>query len=127
MVAISSKQKGKGKQPKKFVEQKDTALQLASIIADQQETKAKEKVEKHHRQDKEPERTEHKSKPSAKQKLKEVKAALRAEKAKAKKEKAKAKKQETKGQPTHEGASNTQNAGTGEKQPSKPRRRVAFA
>ena len=69
-TSTKAKPKGKGKQPKKFLEQKvrvcrpakqafthalklqDTALQLASIIADQQETKAKEKVEKHHRQDK---------------------------------------------------------------------------
>lgn len=74
MVSTSMKAKapGKGKQPKRFLEQRaclhnipankrplltlrklqDTALQLASIIADQQENKAKEKVEKHYRHDK---------------------------------------------------------------------------
>ncbi|GJE88147.1 hypothetical protein PsYK624_042300 [Phanerochaete sordida] len=121
-ASAKPKAKGKGKQPKRFVEQKDTALQLASIIGDQQETRAKQKVERHQRHDKEPERAEHKSRPSGKDKLKEVKAALKAEKAKAKKEKAKAKKMNT-GHPSD----SVSRLRTDEQPPAKPRRRVAFA
>ncbi|EKM56136.1 uncharacterized protein PHACADRAFT_196188 [Phanerochaete carnosa HHB-10118-sp] len=130
MVTTSAKVKGKasGKQSKKFLEQK-APLRLASIIGQQQETKAKAKVDKHHRHDKEPERTEQKARSSAKDKLKEVKTALKAEKAKTKKEKAKARKQDTKQQSRRTSGSATQqpNTESTSTRTSKPRRRVAFA
>ncbi|KIP03377.1 hypothetical protein PHLGIDRAFT_130182 [Phlebiopsis gigantea 11061_1 CR5-6] len=122
----NSNAKGKGKQPKKFVEHKDAALQLASIIADEQEGKAKNRIAKHHIQAQAPTRTA-KARPSSKDKLKEVKAAIKAERTRIKKEKAKARKQETNQLP---GATSNGDRRSHRDQPDptmKKKKRVAFA
>ncbi|KAJ3553317.1 hypothetical protein NM688_g3679 [Phlebia brevispora] len=100
-VEAVRKTKGKGKQPKVFVEDKGIALELAQTIADKQEDKSKERADKRHVQVA-AHRPSQKPRASSKTKLvntavmllsisadlshqKEVKTALKAEKARVKK------------------------------------------
>ncbi|TFK54543.1 hypothetical protein OE88DRAFT_1733191 [Heliocybe sulcata] len=89
--AAQKSDKKRGKQPKKFVEQQDAAIKLALSIAEVQEGKSKEKVEKRKQTLKAlkstGERKKDSNKPSAKDRIKEKKAIIAAQKAQKKKEK----------------------------------------
>jgi len=85
--------KGKGKQPKRFLD-KDAALDLATSIADVQEGRSLGKAAKHRQVQAGHPRVDHKSTPSAsKVKLKQTKARLSAQRTQVKKEKTKRRKQ----------------------------------
>ncbi|KAH8100371.1 hypothetical protein BXZ70DRAFT_186849 [Cristinia sonorae] len=100
MVKTKNKSETSGKRKKVFVDHQDAALDLAKSIGEVQEDKAKKKVDRlhHHQRTKDssgnsPGDRKARSSSSAKQRLKQVKAALVADRARAKKEKAKLRKE----------------------------------
>ncbi|RDB19411.1 hypothetical protein Hypma_013547 [Hypsizygus marmoreus] len=100
----STHAKGRGKQPKRFLERND-ALELAASIADLQEEKSLSKAEKHHHAQAGQPQEDPKLKISAsKLKLKETKALLAAKRTQVKKEKIKLKKQRSADGPATKGA-----------------------
>ncbi|KAF8061812.1 hypothetical protein FPV67DRAFT_1510566 [Lyophyllum atratum] len=102
-IDAAPRAKGKGKQPKRFLD-KNAALDLAAAIAEVQEGKSHSKVEKHQGQVGQP-REDQKSKPSAsKVKLRQTKARLAAQQTQVKKEKSKRRKQRSTDKPSDDAA-----------------------
>jgi len=115
--------KGKGKQPKRFLEKND-ALELAATIADIQEEKARDWVEKHHATQIGKPKVDTKPKVSAsKLRLKEAKARLATQQTLAKKDKARARKQQN--MAVNEAA--VPHEGEKIEKMARPRKRVSFA
>ncbi|KZP16067.1 hypothetical protein FIBSPDRAFT_1047712 [Athelia psychrophila] len=85
--------KGKGKQPKQFLQRKE-AVALAASIADGLDVKSQDKVARLHQPRPGDSGTSDRKTPKAKDRIKEKKAVLHAQKAKLKKEKVKQKKLE---------------------------------
>jgi len=92
--AADKSEKKRGKQPKKFVDQRSAAIELALSIAEIQEGKSREKVEKRKQALKATKSTKkYSNKPSRKDIIKEKKAIIAAQKAQKKKEKVKVRKE----------------------------------
>ncbi|KAI0810812.1 hypothetical protein BC629DRAFT_1589569 [Irpex lacteus] len=116
-----AKVKQKGKKPKTFIESKDTALELASVIAGTVEEKSNERAAKNRHVYQTPVRSDPKARSASREKLKQVKDSLKAEKARAKREKSKARRREAEGETSRSSAKNAASSDTSN------RKRVAFA
>ncbi|KAF5318035.1 hypothetical protein D9619_012100 [Psilocybe cf. subviscida] len=119
--------KPRGKQPKRFLEKND-ALSLASLIAEQEEKKVLNKAERHHKSEDDLPKSENKAPSKAKAKLKETKTILSAHRVKAKKERSKLRKERFKEAKRKEQGVTTPPSTNEKPETEKPiRKKVSFA